>query len=147
VGPGSGGPRGRTAEVVAGARELLHAKRILIHEGDRRVKTREAVRDLPIPPVLERALAVHLARVAPGPADLVFPGPFQDYGHIRRSWRAACGGAKLTGATPHDARHTFAVHAPKPESRSSGSKSSRTGASDPEAAARVDVARREIKPA
>jgi integrase len=163
---------------LRGADVLLHAKRILIHEGDRRVKTREAVRDLPIPPVLERALAVHLARVAPGPADLVFPGPFQDYGHIRRSWRAACGGAKLTGATPHDARHTFAVHAAQagipivrlqklpghatpimmmrymkhaPEAYldqdAAAIASHLTGASDPEAAARVDVARREIKPA
>ena len=107
---------------LRGADILLHAKRILIHEGDRRVKTREAVRDLPIPPVLQRALAPHLARAAPGPADLVFPGPFQDYGHIRRTWRAACAAAKLTGATPHDARHTCTP--PRPASRSSGFRSS-----------------------
>ena len=72
-------------------------------------KTREAVRDLPIAPALERALAGHLARVAPGPVDLVFPGGYQNYGHVRRAWRAVCTAAKVAGATPHDARHTFAV--------------------------------------
>jgi integrase len=89
----------------------MHAKRIVIHEAQRRVKTREAVRDLPIAPALERALAGHLARVAPGPDDLVFPGVMQDYGAVRRTWRAVCTAAAIAGATPHDARHTFAVHA------------------------------------
>jgi hypothetical protein len=56
-------------------------------------------------------LAGHLARVAPGPDDLVFPGPSQDYGTVRRTWRATCKLAEIAGATPHDARHTFAVHA------------------------------------
>jgi integrase len=67
--------------------------------------------DLPIAPALERVLAGHLARVAPGPDDLVFPGPSQDYGTVRRTWRATCKLAEIAGATPHDARHTFAVHA------------------------------------
>jgi integrase len=163
---------------LRGADVLLHAKRILIHEGDRRVKTREAVRDLPIPPVLERALAAHLARVAPGPGDLVFSGPYQDYGHIRRAWRAVCAAAGVTGATPHDARHTFAVHAAQvgipivrlqkllghatavmtmrymkhaPEAYldqdAAAIASHLVGTTDPEAVARVDAARREIKPA
>jgi integrase len=43
--------------------------------------------------------------------DLVFPGQYQDYGKLRRAWDAACRAAKIAGATPHDARHTFAVHA------------------------------------
>ena len=105
------GARLGEAQGLRGADVLVHARRIVIHEGDRRVKTREAVRDLPIAPPLERALAGHLARVAPGPGDLVFPGPLQDYGHIRRAWRAVCTAAKIAGATPHDARHTFAIHA------------------------------------
>lgn len=163
---------------LRGADVLLRAKRILIHEGDRRVKTREAVRDLPIAPALERALAGHLARVAPGPGDLVFPGCYQDYGHARRAWRAACTAAKVAGATPHDARHTFAVHAAQagvpivrlqkllghatavmtmrymkhaPEAYldedAAVIASHLTGATDPEAAARVEAARREIRPA
>jgi integrase len=105
------GARLGEAQGLRGGDVLMHAKRIVIHEAQRRVKTREAVRDLPIAPALERALAGHLARVAPGPDDLVFPGGIQDYGAVRRTWRAVCSGAAIAGATPHDARHTFAVHA------------------------------------
>lgn len=89
---------------------LLHAKRILIHEEVRRVKTKEAVRDLPIAAPLERVLASHLARIGPGPDDLVFPDAFQDYKALRRTWDRTCAAAEVAGATPHDARHTFAVH-------------------------------------
>jgi integrase len=76
------------------------------------VKTREAVRDLPISPELEGPLAAHLARVGPGPDDLVFPegGP-QEYGAVRRAWDRTCRAAGTRGATSHDARHTFVVHA------------------------------------
>jgi integrase len=67
------GARLGEAQGLHGGDVLLHAKRLLIHEGSRRVKTKEAVRDLPIAPALEQALAGHLARVGPGPDDLVFP--------------------------------------------------------------------------
>lgn len=173
-------PGARLGEVqgLRGADVLLHAKRILIHEADRRVKTREAVRDLPIAPALEGAVARHLAHVAPGPGDLVFPGSYQDYGHVRRAWRAACTAAKVTGATPHDARHTFAVHAAQAgvpivrlqkllghatpvmtmrsmkhaseaylDQDAAAIASHLAGSSDPEVAARIEAARREIKPA
>ena len=82
-----------------------------MHEADRRVKSREAVRDVPIPEALETVLVQHLARVGTGPADLVFPGDYQNYGKVRRVWDRTCKAAGITGATPHDARHTFAVHA------------------------------------
>ncbi len=95
---------------LRGADVLLSARRITIHEGERRVKSSAAVRDLPIPQALKDALASHLARVGPEPADLVFP-EFQSYKAVRRIWDATCKQAKVTGATPHDARHTFAVHA------------------------------------
>jgi integrase len=106
------------------------------------------------------------------------PGGYQDYGHVRRAWRAACTAAKVAGATPHDARHTFAVHADQagvpivrlqkllghatpimtmrymkhaPEAYldedAAAIASHLIGANDPEEAARVDAARREIKPA
>lgn len=87
-----------------------HAKRITIHEADRRVKSVHAVRDLPIPSTLEEALAAHLVRVAPGPADLVFPGDYQG-SRMRTAWDHTCKAAAIAGATPHDARHTFGVHA------------------------------------
>jgi integrase len=61
--------------------------------------------------LLEGPLASHLARVSPGPDDLVFPGAYQDYGAVRRAWDGTCKAAAIAGATPHDARHTFAVHA------------------------------------
>jgi integrase len=105
------GARLGEAQGFRGADVLIHAKRILIHEAQRRVKSKEAVRDLPIAPALERVLAGHLARVSPGPSELVFPGMVQDYGTVRRTWRAVCKAAGIAGATPHDARHTFAVHA------------------------------------
>jgi integrase len=105
------GARLGEAQGLRGGDVLVHAKRLLIHEAQRRVKTREAVRDLPIAPALERALAGHLARVAPGPGELLFPGLVQDYGTVRRTWQAVCKAAGIAGATPHDARHTFAVHA------------------------------------
>jgi integrase len=50
-------------------------------------------------------------RVDAGPADLVFPGEFQSYAAVRRVSDATCQAATIKGARPHDARHTFAVHA------------------------------------
>jgi integrase len=41
----------------------------------------------------------------------VFPGEAQVYGKVPRTWAAICQAAEIAGATPHDARHTFAVHA------------------------------------
>lgn len=105
------GARLGEAQGLRGGDVLLHSKRLLIHEGERRVKTKEAVRDLPIPPPLEGPPGAHLARIGPGPDDLVFPGEYQDYGAVRRTWDRTCTAASVAGATPHDARHTFAVHA------------------------------------
>jgi len=61
--------------------------------------------------MLRGPLAAHLARISPGPDDLVFPCDYQDYGAVRRAWDGTCKAAGIAGATPHDARHTFAVHA------------------------------------
>jgi integrase len=84
------------------------------------------VRDLPIPPALERALASHLARAGPGPNDLVFPDVMQDYGAVRRTWLAICAAAEIAGATPHDARRTFAVHAAQAGYRAANAATSRS---------------------
>lgn len=104
------GARLGEATGLRGADVLLHAKRIAVHEGDRRVKSAHSVRHLPIPQPLEEALGHQLARVSPGPADLVFPDG-QDYKAVRRVWDTTCKAAEISGATPHDARHTFGVHA------------------------------------
>lgn len=94
---------------LQGGDVLLHAKRITIHEGAHRVKSTSAVRYLPISDALLTPLAAHLARVGPGPADLVFPGAMQNYGAARRVWRATCKAAGIGGARIHDARHTYGV--------------------------------------
>jgi len=172
------GARFGEAQGLRGADVLVHAKRVLIHEGERRVKTKESVRDLPIPQELERALAPHLARVAPGPDDLLFPGDVQRYDAVRRVWRATCKAAEISGATLHDCRHTFGVHAAQagipivrlqklmghadptmtmrymqhaPEAYmdqdAAAIAAHMGGAGDRETAARVEAARRELKPA
>jgi integrase len=96
---------------LRGADILLHAKRVTVHESERRVKSHHSVRDLPISRPLEDALAAHLTRVGPGPADLVFPGIFQNYKAARRMWHQILEEAEIARATIHDARHTFGVHA------------------------------------
>jgi len=42
---------------------------------------------------------------------LVFPGEFQSYAAVRHAWDSTCAAAAIAGVRPHDARHTFAVHA------------------------------------
>jgi integrase len=105
------GTRVGEAQGLRGADVLMHAKRITIHEAERRVKSLEGVRDLPIPVPLERALAAHVARVQPGPAEFVFPGEYQVYWKVRRQWYRVLREAAIAPATIHDARHTFGVHA------------------------------------
>jgi integrase len=53
----------RFGEVMGlrGADVLLHTKRLTIHEGDHRVKSRSAIQDLPISGALLTPLAAHLA--------------------------------------------------------------------------------------
>lgn len=105
------GARVGEAQGLRGADVLLHSKRITIHEGDRRVKSAQGVRDLPISASLERALGSHLALVHPGPSELVFPGDAQVYWKVRRVWHEVLRAAGIAPATIHDARHTFGVHA------------------------------------
>ena len=67
-------------------------------------------------------MAVHRTRFPGGPADAVFPPPFDDYRHARRLFRSAALAAQLhdggrnpagvprPNVTMHDLRHTFGVH-------------------------------------
>jgi hypothetical protein len=71
---------------------------------------------------LAQLLADHRTRYPGGPADPVFPPPFDDYRTARRLFRSAAldaqlhdGGRNPSGApkpnvTMHDLRHTFGVH-------------------------------------
>ena len=100
--------RALPATASAGRRLLPVPPRHRVHRG---VKSRQAVRDLPVPETLKGALAAHLPRTGPGPAELVFSGDCQRYGRVRAAWDRVCQAAGIAGATIHDARHTYAVHA------------------------------------
>lgn len=105
------GARLGEAQGLRGADVLMSADRITLHEGHRRLKTSASTRDVPLGRQLKGAFAVHLARLSPGPADLVFPNEFQNYEKLRRAWDRTCRNAGIHDATPNDARHTFGVHA------------------------------------
>lgn len=88
----------------------------------RRLKNVASNRDVPIPEPLAHLLAAHRTRFPGGPADPVFPAPFDDYRRARRLFQAAAlqaqlhdGGRNPSGTprpnvTIHDLRHTFGVH-------------------------------------
>ena len=104
------GMRVGEAQGLRGADVRLAERRIAIREGTRTLKTASSTRDVPIPEPLALVLAAHLARVGPGPADLVFPDALGDYGAARRVFLRTCKAAKLHDVTLHDLRHTFGVH-------------------------------------
>jgi integrase len=85
--------------------------RISIHSRSRRVKTAHSQRVVPVPDELITILDEHFRREPRGQDKLVFPGAFQSYPAMRRVWNHTCKTAEIGGATPHDCRHTFGVHA------------------------------------
>lgn len=96
----------------------LNTGLVSIHEGyGRMLKRASRARELSVPDVLRETLADHLERNTKGQMDRVFP---HTYSPARKAWGNVCRRAKIVGATIHDARHTFAVHAVMsgvPESR------------------------------
>jgi integrase len=112
---------GEAAGLVWGDARLAE-RRITVTDRRRRLKTSSSNRDVPIPEPLAQLLAAHRTRYPGGPADPVFPSPFDEYRHARRLFRAAAleaqlhdGGRNESGApkpnvTIHDLRHTFGVH-------------------------------------
>ncbi len=52
---------------------LLHAKRIILHEAARRLKTGTSGRECPIPPALDADLVAHFVRFEVGPEDRMWP--------------------------------------------------------------------------
>lgn len=113
------GMRVGEAQGMRGEDVRLTERRMIIHEGMRRVKSPSSVRHVPIPEPLAAVLAEHFARTPCGPSELVFRAPLSDYGKARRVWRKVClqaglhdGGKKpKPTATLHDLRHSFGVHA------------------------------------
>jgi integrase len=100
----------------------LAERRITVTDRSRRLKTSSSVRDVPIPEPLAHLLAEHRTRYPGGPADPVFPAPFDAYPRARRLFQAVAleaglhdGGRNPAGVprpnvTIHDLRHTFGVH-------------------------------------
>ncbi len=88
----------------------LRGRRLGIHEEyGRRLKRDSRNRELSISESLVPVLADwYRARVEPQPDARVFPFT---YWPARKAWAAVCKKAGIYGATIHDARHTFAVHA------------------------------------
>jgi integrase len=100
----------------------LAERRIAVTDHLRRLKNVASNRDVPIPEPLAQLLAAHRTRYPGGPADPVFPAPFDDYRRARRLFQSAAleaqlhdGGRNPSGVprpnvTMHDLRHTFGVH-------------------------------------
>lgn len=81
-------------------------------DGGRRLKSRASNRTLPVPAKLAELLKRHLDGHTGSPGSLLFPDKdFQNYDPMRAAWDLTCKLAGIHGATPHDARHTFGVHA------------------------------------
>lgn len=87
----------------------LSAKRVSLHEEyGRKLKRDSRARELSLPDSLIPILAAWFTQSNVEQDDRVFPFT---YWPARKAWAAACRSAEIHGATIHDARHTFAVHA------------------------------------
>jgi integrase len=80
----------------------------LHEEHGRKLKRAQRARELVVPHALLPALSTHIDGSAMSPMDRVFPFT---YWPARKVWGRVCEAAAIVGATIHDARHTFAVHA------------------------------------
>jgi integrase len=100
------------AQTLLGVDLRLAERRITVGQ-QRRLKTELSARDVPIPPPLAELHAEHRLRFYHGPADPVFPFPYNSYQRAHRVFRAACVQAGLHQVHIHDLRHTFGVHCAK----------------------------------
>ena len=88
----------------------LRSRRLSIHEEyGRKLKRESRTRDLSLPEHLVPVLANWFSEDVPvSPTERVFRFT---YWPARKAWALVCKCAGIHGATIHDARHTFAVHA------------------------------------
>ena len=87
----------------------LRVRRLSVHEEyGRKLKRESRAREVSIPEGLVPVLKRYLRERIEAPDARVFPF---SYWHARKGWRRVCEAAGVFGATMHDARHTFAVHA------------------------------------
>jgi integrase len=86
----------------------LAGRRGVCEEYGRKLKRESRTRDLSLPEPLVPLLASWLQQIPDSPQAKVFPFT---YWTARKAWKGVCDAAAIYGATIHDARHTFAVHA------------------------------------
>lgn len=87
----------------------LRTGRVSIHEEyGRKLKRESRTRELSIPEAFLPVLSSWLESRPDSPEERIFPFT---YWPARKAWKAICKAAGIFGATVHDARHTFAVHA------------------------------------
>jgi integrase len=87
----------------------LRSRRLSIHEEyGRKLKRESRTRELSIPEVLVPVLGDWFAGRVERQDERIFAFT---YWPARKAWAATCKAADIYGATIHDARHTFAVHA------------------------------------
>lgn len=101
------GLRYAEAAGLTGADINFTSKRIHIRLTERRIKSAKAARDVGI----SEDLAAILRPLVLSHTGLIFPEAAACYETARAWWHRTCAAAKIEGATMHDARHTFAVHA------------------------------------
>jgi len=87
----------------------LKIRRLSVHEEyGRKLKRESRARELSIPEAIVPSLSRWLEQCLATPDAPVFP---YTYWTARKAWMRVCRAASIHGATIHDARHTFAVHA------------------------------------
>jgi integrase len=87
----------------------LRLRRVAIHESSGRpLKRASRARELSIPLHVASLISNVLEKRDRAPSTLVFDTNYQA---ARKAWQRICEAAEIHGATMHDARHTFAVHA------------------------------------
>lgn len=87
----------------------LRARRVSVHEEyGRKLKRESRSRELSIPEALVPVLDSWVKAQPRVPDVSIFPFT---YWTARKAWRRVCNDAEIYGATIHDARHTYAVHA------------------------------------
>lgn len=103
---------GMTVSEATGLRRTdvdLKKRRVSIHEEfGRKLKRESRARELSFPDRLVSLLEQQLRTAAPEPSARIFPFT---YWTARKAWIRVCAAAEIHGATIHDARHTYAVHA------------------------------------
>lgn len=87
----------------------LSLRRVQIHESyGRQLKRASRARELSVPVEVAQLLAKSLRLAELAPSAHVFETNYQA---ARKAWQRVCASADVYGATIHDARHTYAVHA------------------------------------